>query len=191
MEKIVLCNVDPSSIKITLDGLNATISYEENILKNLKDGDIVYCGYENFGGCYYLCIVKSQEHIHPERMQCHALLMLKSNTDRQLNGSLQFNGYSNANLDILRLATKDEKELFFHALKKQNLEWKDGKISKIRVGSYYYVNVLGESTYTNDVHNSIDNKLFDIGNYFYSREEADEFGKKMRELFTENLKPKV
>lgn len=192
MKKIALYNADLSSIGITTEGNNVIVSYEENkIHRDLKDGDIVYCGYEDFGGCNYLTLVKKQNPVTPEYMTYHALLMLKSNDPKGWpNGSMRFNGASNVNLDILRLATDEEKELFFNALKKKHLEWKDGKISKIRMGSYYFVNIFGESTYTNDVHDSGDNKLFYIGNYFYSREEADEFGKKVRGLFAENLRIK-
>lgn len=47
----------------------------------------------------------------------------------------------------------------------------------------YFVNAIGEVSSTHDVDTDADNNLFNIGNYFRTKEEAQAMAKKFKDLF--------
>ena len=78
----------------------------------------------------------------------------------------------------IRLATDEEKEILFDKMKEQRLYW-DAKNYNVFLerwraennGTYYFVNANFKVETTYDTYSSIDDYLFDIGNYF--RDEYD------------------
>lgn len=57
-----------------------------------------------------------------------------------------------------------------------------------RAKLYYYVGCDGTINQTFDSRDSLDNKLYEIGNYFKTREDVEAYVKKFYDLFKENIK---
>ena len=79
----------------------------------------------------------------------------------------------------IRLATDKEKEILFDKMKEQRLYW-DAKNYNVFLerwraennGTYYFVNANFKVEKTYDTYSSIDDYLFDIGNYFCDEYDA-------------------
>lgn len=88
------------------------------------------------------------------------------------------------------LASESEKEKLFSYMKGHgytfNQETK--RIEKIRwraerENSYYFINSMGQIDEDDEDFTKIDSDRFEIGNYFQTKEEAQEYAKKFKELF--------
>lgn len=93
-----------------------------------------------------------------------------------------------------REATKEEKESILNRLKEKgytfNQETK--KVEKIRwraerENSYYFINSSGNAHEDDEDITKIDSDRFEIGNYFQTKEEAQEYANKFKELLKNRL----
>lgn len=93
----------------------------------------------------------------------------------------------NLRIDNMRPATEKEKQRLFDALAKEGYRWnaKEKKIEKLPRwraeigGSYYSIGICGVIN-PNDVRAASDDKNYEAGNYFKTREEAERVAKKIR-----------
>lgn len=74
-------------------------------------------------------------------------------------------------------ATEEAKQLLFDALKSQNLMWDSEGKQVVRwrasgVDEYYFMTDCGNVGRTGDIRHPLDNKRFDFGNYFATKELA-------------------
>lgn len=92
------------------------------------------------------------------------------------------------------LASESEKEKLFSYMKGHgytfNQETK--RVEKIRwraerFCSYYFINSIGNVIGEEEGNCCIDTERFEIGNYFQTKEEAQEYAKKFKELFKDRL----
>ena len=127
------------------------------------------------------------------------------NTNRMLifkkyreNSKLLFSDYFNnargSNSDDwftnkFRLATEEEKQLLFDKMKEQGLKWnaKEKRVEKIRwrapEKSYYWCCSIDLSIMkTADYRYEADQKMCNCGNYFHTKEQAEEAAKRIKEV---------
>jgi hypothetical protein len=98
--------------------------------------------------------------------------------------------------DKLRHATEEEKQLLFDKMKEQGLRWNAETKSMEEIRSrvnyrYLYLNVnsTGEVVETHELCSNVDNKRWELGNYYLpeEREQAEEDAAKVRAIFQERL----
>ena len=96
-------------------------------------------------------------------------------------------------IDEIRLANVYERNMLFSALKEEGLVWNEEtkEVEKIRWRaekgcSYYYINVYGAIIETIEEYWSPDDSRFLSGNYFKTREDAESYSQKAKELFKSN-----
>lgn len=74
---------------------------------------------------------------------------------------------------------------------KEERTWEDFQVDRVKRGKYYYlIDTRNDFEIVKhiDVRDEIDDELFALGNYFFTREEAVEFAKKVKSLFLERKK---
>lgn len=74
---------------------------------------------------------------------------------------------------------------------KEERTWEDFQVGRVKKGEWYYlVDTRNnfEIVYYLDARDEMDDALFASGNYFFTREEAVEFAKKVKSLFLERKK---
>lgn len=115
---------------------------------------------------------------------------LRSFVNIKEDGSFCKSSYSLWNgLHDWRLATDEEKQLLFDKMKEQGLRWNDEekRVEKIRWGAkegeyYYYVNVDGFVSVTKHTNYITDHYRYDFGNYFRTKEQAEEAARRIKEV---------
>ena len=97
--------------------------------------------------------------------------------------------------DIEGYATESEIQTLLDALDKKGLRWnaEEKRVEKKRWrakmgGGYWRLSDRLTSAVSEESQHTIDNDRFKVGNYFQTKEEADAFAQKVRELYSQNLK---
>lgn len=157
-------------------------NYREIKLPEWKDGDILI---KNDGTCYKIF----SEYVSHDITSFYAYSISIS-----INGTISkaSDGIVVCNIKNYRLTTSEEKVNFHKLLHKYGKEWNAKKKQlvdwkwKPKVGeSYFFIDSLG------DIHKGMissygNKKLFDSGNYFQTKEEAEAMTKKIKKLLKEN-----
>ena len=119
---------------------------------------------------------------------CSCYLSLRTNSFRNKKGYL-----TKREIDEIRLAIKVEKGHLFYTIKGKGLTFNDEtkEVEKIRwraemCGIYYYVDTSGKVIRDFDNRWSPDDSRFLSGNYFKTREDAEPYSQKAKELFKSN-----
>ena len=119
---------------------------------------------------------------------CSCYLSLRTNSFINKKGYLYKSG-----IDDIRLATREEKVLLYYALKEKGLTFNDEtkEVEKIRWraergGIYYFIDSCGKVIKDIDSRWSPDDSRFLSGNYFKTREDAEPYSQKAKELFKSN-----
>lgn len=96
----------------------------------------------------------------------------------------------------LRLATKDEVKLLFSTMAKKGYKWnaKEKKVEMIRwrakgSGKYYYLYEIDSASDCIEDYSPIDYERWNIGNYFKTKEEAQKYADKFKEILKERSLP--
>lgn len=139
-----------------------------------EDGDIiVFKSAGKDGRCYFHAACDE------------AVLYLPQNKDDSYGFMKDIEGY----------ATESEIQTLLDALDKEGYRWnaEEKRVEKKRWRAkegerYWFVDDSGSSDSVIDEHDFIDKGRFDSGNYFQTKEEADAFAPKVRELYSQNLK---
>lgn len=98
-------------------------------------------------------------------------------------------GNEHWNIELFRHATEEERQLLFDKMKEQGLKWnaEEKRVEKIRwraeKGENYFL--LNRTTFEVDHYyecfDEVDAKLYKYGNYFRTREQAEEAARRMKE----------
>ena len=87
-----------------------------------------------------------------------------------------------------RYATEEEKQLLFAEMKEQGLRWnaEEKRVEKIRwraknKESYYFLNINLMEVSVIETNDSFDKKLWDIFNYFHTKDQAKEAASRVKE----------
>ena len=115
---------------------------------------------------------------------------LRSFVHIQQDGMLSDSSYSLWNENhTWRLATEEEKQLLFDKMKEQGLRWnaEEKRVEKIRWRAkggerYFYVYNQGSVTVYKDDGYHVDENLYEYGNYFHTREQAEEAARRIKEV---------
>lgn len=156
------------------------------------NGDIIHCETAFDGGAHeWLAIVRRQgsEYL----IKVHVILFIKSLFENDMD-RLYISYCQVVKCDI-RLATEEEKQTLVYALEKEGYSWdaEEKRIEKIlprqkNNSTYYYIGNELKTVYTTENGRPIDYANYAIGNYFLTREEAEEYADKIRELLAERRK---
>ena len=155
--------------------------YEEN--PKYKDGDILTL----FDGTVFI--------YNPDNSKiansCGNNYYLAIATDGSLfvkKGS-RIEAYWGYNDEIRGLATEEEKQRLFEVLAKNGYKWnaEERKIEKVlpralKGGKYFYINRTFQIVDFFEEGVSIDNQLYEAGNYFLTKEEAEKYAAKFKEM---------
>lgn len=105
-----------------------------------------------------------------------------------------FRPFSEGYKENIRLATDIEKKLLFSEMERCCLKWnpEQKKLEKIRwraerENSYYFINSMGQIDEDTERYWGEDTGRFEIGNYFQTKEEAQEYANKFKELLKDRL----
>ena len=105
--------------------------------------------------------------------------------DVPTKGSPLFYGHRNE----VRLATEEEKQFLFDKMKEQGLRWnaKEKRVEKIRWRAkegedYYYITGRGHVVGEEEGGLPEDIERYEFGNYFRTREQAEEAAKRVKEV---------
>lgn len=92
------------------------------------------------------------------------------------------------NIHSFRHATEEEKQLLFDKMKEQGLWWnaEEKRVEKIRwrakiEESYYFLNTNFMAVSSTEENDAFDKGLWDIYNYFLTREQVEEAAKRVKE----------
>lgn len=93
------------------------------------------------------------------------------------------------NIECFRYATEEEKQLLFDKMKEDGLQWnaEEKKIEKIRWRAkegeyYYYINADGFASVNKHTNYITDYYRYDFGNYFRTKEQAEEAARRIKEV---------
>ena len=161
----------PEGCKATIKGGSVVFEKEE---KEFKRGDV---------------IVSKKNEILLVDVHCFENRILRSFVHIQQDGTLFNSSYSLWNeLHTWRLATDEEKQILFDKMKEQGLRWNADKkrVEKIRWRAennkvYYYVGNQGILTVDKEYGDCVDKNRHEYGNYFYTRAQAEEAAKRVKE----------
>lgn len=155
---------------VVKDGSVVFEKEEKEEVQEFKDGDV-------------LCDTLNNVILIFKAMHNHA----RSSFDSHYNNK----GWSNErwNIEFFHHATEEEKQLLFDKMKEQGLKWnaEEKKVEKARWrakrGEHY--SLLDRITLKADCYiesfDEIDTKLYDSGNYFRTKEQAEEAAKRVKE----------
>lgn len=97
--------------------------------------------------------------------------------------------YWGYNDEIRGLATEEEKQRLFDVLTKNGYKWnaEEKKIEKalpraLKGGKYFHISSISQIVVFFEEGVSIDNQLYEAGNYFLTKEEAEKYAIKFREM---------
>lgn len=156
------------------DGI-ITFSPQQEPEQNFKDGDVLIDDFKSSTRYPHkiIFIYKGKRTLENYDSYIH----------RSLSGSLIFND-SCCGLDRckVRLATEEEKQELFDLMKEQGLYWnvEEKRVEKIRYrakkyDTYWYIDSRCSAQYTTEDEMNVDNELYESGNYFRTKEDAERF----------------
>lgn len=153
------------------EGCKAIIKDESVVFeKEFKNGDVLCSAYSGT-----MVIFKEKEKDGSRYFYSHY------NTDRSSN-----KGWNSA---AFRHATEEEKQLLFDKMKEQGLKWNDEekRVENIRWRAkydekYYYVSTEGIVLEDKEGGHIIDDNRYKFGNYFRTKEQAEEAAKRIKEV---------
>lgn len=167
------------TVTVKMDGEQVTMEFEPKEEKfEPKDGDIIAFG------------------INPNRLSVgifhkfngrsghESYVVLRSSSEICFNeGDLVINN--------IRPATEEEKQRLFDALARKGKRWnaKKKQIEDLprwranRCETYYSINCFAEICKENETEVLSDNKQYNLGNYFKTREAAEKVSEQIREIF--------
>ena len=165
------------------DGI-ITFSPQQEPEQNFKDGDVLIDDFKSSTRYPHkiIFIYKGKRTLENYDSYVH----------RSLSGSLIFND-SCCGLDRckVRLATEEEKQELFDALKEKGLYWnaEEKRVEKIRYrakkyDTYWFIDSSCCARMTAEDGIGIDNEHYESGNYFRNEEDAERF----LEIFRESLR---
>lgn len=168
----------PEGCKAIVKGKSVVFEKEEKV-QELKDGDVLVVVVN--GGRHNAFIYKSTDAVG------FHLFYAGINAD----GNLLINdsSYGRWGNEILSYATEEEKQLLFDKMKEQGLRWnaEEKRVEKIRWRAkggerYFYVYNQGSVTVYKDDGYHVDENLYEYGNYFHTREQAEEAARRIKEV---------
>ena len=169
-----------------------TITIPEGCKAVVKDGSVVFEREQEFkNGDILVSIVNGHRHNafiykNTDIRGFHSYY-IGLNMDNLICIDNSDSKWGNANLSY---ATESEKQLLFDKLKKEGLRWnaEEKRVEKIRWrakrGEHYFVlyrTAFEVDCYTESF-DEIDAKLYNCGNYFRTKEQAEEAAKRVKEV---------
>lgn len=169
-----------------------TIAIPEGCKAVVKDGSVVFEREQEFkNGDILVSIVNGHRHNafiykNTDIRGFHSYY-IGLNMDNLISIDNSDSKWGNANLSY---ATESEKQLLFDKLKKEGLRWnaEEKRVEKIRWrakrGEHYFVlyrTAFEVDCYTESF-DEIDAKLYNCGNYFRTKEQAEEAAKRVKEV---------
>ena len=169
-----------------------TITIPEGCKAVVKDGSVVFEREQEFkNGDILVSIVNGHRHNafiykNTDIRGFHSYY-IGLNMDNLISIDNSDSKWGNANLSY---ATESEKQLLFDKLKKEGLRWnaEEKRVEKIRWrakrGEHYFVlyrTAFEVDCYTESF-DEIDAKLYNCGNYFRTKEQAEEAAKRVKEV---------
>lgn len=168
----------PEGCKAIVKGKSVVFEKEEKV-QEFKDGDVLVPIVN--GQRYYAFIYKStdKEGYHSYYVgieTCGKLSFCESPSDRWCNDNLSY-------------ATEEEKNVLFYSMKENGCQWnaEEKRVEKIRWRAkggerYFYVYNQGSVTVYKDDGYHVDENLYEYGNYFHTREQAEEAARRIKEV---------
>lgn len=156
---------------IVKDGSVVFEKEEKAEVQEFKDGDVLCSTLDNI-----MLIFKARHN--------HARSYFDSHYNNKGSGNEHWN------IEFFRHATEEEKQLLFDKMKEQRLRWnaKEKRVERIRwrakKGEHYFVlyrTAFEVDCYTESF-DEIDAKLYNCGNYFRTKEQAEEAAKRVKEV---------
>ena len=149
-----------------------------------KNGDVIYL--ESDSGTSWISIYKSKNNKpYDDSLWDYCSINIRNKDLDQAPSWIQ-----ESSMAEIRLATEEEKNLLFDALKSKNLQWnaEEKRLDKIRWraeygGTYYYVSSKSRVEIDMDYKQDTDDIRYDNGNYFKTKEEAQKYADEIKELF--------
>lgn len=166
----------PKDCKTIIKDGNVIFEKEE---KNFKDGDIL--AYANYSGYSYPFIYKNTDErgFHKFYVGINSVKEVCLPHDSKLL-------WGNA---ALRHANYDERRFLFNKMYEQGLKWnaEEKRVETIRWRAlthheYYYVNAKGNISTDEEESHIFDIKKYEFGNYFHTKEQAEEAAKRVKEV---------
>lgn len=171
-----------------------SVAIPEGCTAEIKDGVITFTPHQEFkDGDILIDDVKPNHATHKIIMIYKggrtSVGAYKSYIQRDLSGLLTRDGVccSVGHCEI-RLATDEEKQELFDALKEKGLYWnaEEKRVEKIRYrakkyDTYWYIDSRCSAQYTTDDEMNVDNEHYESGNYFRNEEDAERFLEILRE----------
>ena len=178
------CITIPDGCKAQINGNEIIVEEEkkeEAKTQEFKDGDVLTALFDN----KVVFIFKEDELKQKDNRNgyyvCHTADYV---LDVFTKGSPLFCGCK----EDVRLATNEEKQFLFDKMKEQGLRWnaKEKKVEKIRWRAedgkvYYYVDNQGVIIVDREDGGYVDQNRHEFGNYFRTREQAEEAIKQLKE----------
>ncbi|WP_314923026.1 hypothetical protein [Prevotella pallens] len=169
----------PDGCKATIKDGSVVIEKEEQKEQEFKDGDVL--AYKNSSSNTFPFIYKDTDedgfYIFYVGVDCSENIQLLDDADDR---------WGNA---PLRLATEEEKQLLFDKMKEQGLKWNAEKkrVETIRWRApekcnYWCCAIDLNVIKTADYRYEADHKMCDCGNYFRTKEKAEEAAKRVKEV---------
>lgn len=171
-----------------------SITIPEGCTAEIKDGVITFTPQQEFKDGDILI-----DDVKPNYATHKIIMIYKGESDsdgsyrcyinRALDGTLiKDNSCCNTDDCEIRLATEEEKQEFFDVLKEKGLYWnaEEKRVEEIRYrarthDSYWFFTSDGRVEDTTEDKMSVDNKHYQSGNYFRTKEDAERFLEILRE----------
>ena len=166
----------PEGCKAVIKGGKVVFEKEQTF----KDGDILTTAYPLYPDCPFIYKGTDEDNFHQFYIgvDCSGCIIISDYEDKRWgNGTLRY-------------ATEEEKQLLFDKMKEQGLRWnaEEKRVEKIRwrakEGEHY--SLLDRLTFKVDCYtegfDEIDTKLYNSGNYFRTKEQAEEAAKRVKEV---------
>ena len=171
----------PEDCRVQINGDKVTIEKVE--LPEFKDGDVLTL----LLNPNVVFIYKEDESKQRLNRNGYYVCNTASNViDIAMEDSMFFCGHRNE----VRPATKKEKQFLFDKMKLHGLKWnaKEKRVEKIRWRaekgeSYWFINSEGSVTEYKEDNHPLDEKIYNFGNYFRTKEQAEEMLKRIKETF--------
>lgn len=176
-------NTDLSSVKVNVKDGVIEILHEEKEEKYVpKFGDIVKVISNEYGVMrnYMICIMPDKE---LPKIQTNGFFNI-ANIGTEAN--IVYNcGYMPTQQIVP--ASKSEKTELFEKLAEKGLQWneEEKKIERWRAEfgkSFFVINAFMDIEVVSEVHTNINSKLWKSGNYFRTREEAEKYCEKIKNI---------
>ena len=175
----------PDGCKAQINGNEIIVEKEEKEeakTQEFKDGDVLTALFDN----KVVFIFKEDELKQKDNRNgyyvCHTADYV---LDVHTKDSLLFCGYK----EDVRLATDEEKQFLFNKMKEQGLRWnaEEKRVEKIRWRAedgriYFCIDNQGIVIVDKECGYYVDKNRHEYGNYFHTKEQAEEAAKRMKEV---------